>query len=80
MAGKDRFMKKPDMLPILGFKKNKLYDLINSGEFIKPIKLPGVKMDLYSFNELQEWMKLQKELQKQTPSFESPNSKRERES
>lgn len=60
MAGKDRLLKKPDLLPILKIGRNKLYDVINSGEFIRPIKLPGVKLDLYSYNELQQWMVAQK--------------------
>ena len=60
MAGKDRLLKKPDLLPILKIGRNKLYDIINSGNFIRPIKLPGVKLDLYSYNELQQWMVAQK--------------------
>lgn len=60
MAGKDRLLKKPDLLPILKIGRNKLYDIINSGDFIRPIKLPGVKLDLYSYNELQQWMVAQK--------------------
>ena len=60
MAGKDRLLKKPDLLPILKIGRNKLYDIINSGDFIRPIKLPGVKLDLYSYNELQQWMVVQK--------------------
>lgn len=60
MAEKDRLLKKPDLLPILKIGRNKLYDIINSGDFIRPIKLPGVKLDLYSYNELQQWMVAQK--------------------
>ncbi len=60
MAGRDRLLKKPDLLPILKIGRNKLYDIINSGDFIQPIKLPGVKLDLYSYNELQQWMVAQK--------------------
>lgn len=61
MAQRDRLLKKPDILPILKIGKNKLYDIINSGDFIKPIKLPGVKFDFYSYLELQNWISKQKE-------------------
>ena len=33
----DRLLKKPELLPILKIGRNKLYDIINSGEFIKPV-------------------------------------------
>lgn len=56
----DRLLKKPELLPILKIGRNKLYDIINSGEFIKPVILPNVKIDLYSYNELQQWMEVQK--------------------
>lgn len=56
----DKFLKKPEILPILKIGRNKLYDIINSGEFIKPVILPNVKIDLYSYNELQQWMEVQK--------------------
>ncbi len=57
----DRLLKKPEILPILKIGKNKLYDIINSGEFINPIRLPNTQIDLYSHNELQEWIKKQRE-------------------
>lgn len=61
MAQRDRLLKKPDILPILKIGRNKLYDLIKSGDFIKPIKLPGVKLDLYSHAELQQWILVQRQ-------------------
>lgn len=57
---RDKFLKKNDILPILQIGRNKLYELIKTGEFIKPVALPGVKIDLYSYNELQQWMVAQK--------------------
>lgn len=60
MSQRDRLLKKPDILPILKIGKNKLYDIINNGDFIKPIKLPGVKFDFYSSVELQKWIEVQK--------------------
>ncbi len=56
----DRLLKKNDILPILRIGRNTLYELINSGEFIKPVSLPGIKLDLYSNNELQKWIDEQK--------------------
>lgn len=56
----DRLLKKPELLPILKIGRNKLYDIINSGEFIKPVVLPNVKVDLYSYNELMEWLEEKK--------------------
>lgn len=57
----DTLLKKPDLLKILKIGRNKLYDIINSGEFINPIRLPNTQIDLYSHNELQEWIKKQRE-------------------
>lgn len=61
MINDDRLLKKPEILPILKIGRNKLYDIINSGEFINPIRLPNTQIDLYSHDELQEWIKKQKE-------------------
>jgi predicted DNA-binding transcriptional regulator AlpA len=58
---KDKLLKKQDILQILKIGRNKLYDIINTGEFIKPVALPNTKIDLYSHDELQEWIKHQKE-------------------
>ena len=57
----DTLLKKPDVIKILKIGRNKLYDIINSGEFIVPIRLPNTQIDLYSHDELQEWIKKQKE-------------------
>ncbi len=56
----DTLLKKPDVIKILKIGRNKLYDIINSGQFITPIRLPNTQIDLYSNNELQEWIKQQK--------------------
>lgn len=58
----DTLLKKPDVIKILKIGRNKLYDIINSGEFISPIRLPNTQIDLYSNNELQEWIKQQKDV------------------
>ena len=58
----DTLLKKPDVIKILKIGRNKLYDIINSGQFITPIRLPNTQIDLYSNNELQEWIKQQKDV------------------
>ena len=58
----DTLLKKPDVIKILKIGRNKLYDIINSGQFISPIRLPNTQIDLYSNNELQEWIKQQKDV------------------
>ena len=58
----DTLLKKPDVIKILKIGRNKLYDIINSGEFISPIRLPNTQIDLYSNNGLQEWIKQQKDV------------------
>ena len=55
----DTLLKKPDVIKILKIGRNKLYDIINSGQFITPIRLPNTQIDLYSNNELQEWIRQQ---------------------
>ncbi|MDD3009614.1 MAG: hypothetical protein PHQ70_12220 [Arcobacter sp.] len=72
----DTLLKKPDILKILKIGRNKLYDIINSGDFIKPVRLPNTQIDLYSNNELQDWIQKQKEARDNTPSFTSPNSQK----
>lgn len=57
----DTLLKKPDVIKILKIGRNKLYDIINSGQFISPIRLPNTQIDLYSNNELQEWIRQQKD-------------------
>ncbi len=32
------------------------YELLNSGEFIKPVRIPGIKKILYSNREFQIWL------------------------
>ena len=56
----DTLLKKPDVIKILKIGRNKLYDIINSGQFITPIRLPNTQIDLYSNNDLQEWIRQQK--------------------
>lgn len=58
----DTLLKKPDVIKILKIGRNKLYDIINSGQFITPIRLPNTQIDLYSNNELQEWIRQQKDV------------------
>lgn len=58
----DTLLKKPDVIKILKIGRNKLYDIINSGQFISPIRLPHTQIDLYSNNELQEWIRQQKDV------------------
>ena len=58
----DTLLKKPDVIKILKIGRNKLYDIINSGQFINPIRLPNTQIDLYSNNELQEWIRQQKDV------------------
>ena len=62
----DTLLKKPDVIKILKIGRNKLYDIINSGQFISPIRLPNTQIDLYSNNELQEWIRQQKDVRYKT--------------
>ncbi len=62
----DTLLKKPDVIKILKIGRNKLYDIINSGQFINPIRLPNTQIDLYSNNELQEWIRQQKDVRDKT--------------
>ena len=62
----DKKQKKPDVIKILKIGRNKLYDIINSGQFISPIRLPNTQIELYSNNELQEWIRQQKDVRDKT--------------
>ena len=62
----DTLLKKTDVIKILKIGRNKLYDIINSGQFISPIRLPNTQIDLYSNNELQEWIRQQKDVRDKT--------------
>lgn len=65
----DTLLKKPDVIKILKIGRNKLYDIINSGQFISPIRLPNTQIDLYSNNELQEWIRQQKDGRDKTTNY-----------
>ena len=62
----ETLLKKPDVIKSLKIGRNKLYDIINSGQFISPIRLPNTQIDLYSNNELQEWIRQQKDVRDKT--------------
>ena len=54
---KDVFIKKKELLNFIKIGETKLNELIKEGKLIQPIKIEGFSENLYSLNELQEWMK-----------------------
>lgn len=57
----DKLIRRKEIVEITTIKDTKVKELIENGKLIKPIFLDGFNEALYSFNELQEWIKIQKE-------------------
>ncbi|MGB6327429.1 MAG: hypothetical protein WBF48_00760 [Halarcobacter sp.] len=61
MTSTDKLIKRKEISGILSIGDTKLREMISENKLIKPILLNGFKEPLFSFNELQEWIKEQKE-------------------
>ncbi len=57
---KDKLIKINEITKILNVGRNKIYDMINSGQFITPVKLPGCNLRLYSEKDLMNWIEEKK--------------------
>lgn len=62
----DRFIKINEIVEITGIGKSKVNELIANGKLIKPIIIEGFTNRLFSYNELQDWLKEQKEKRPKT--------------
>ena len=56
----DQLLKINEITKILNIGRNKVYDLINSGQFINPVKIPGCGLRLYSQKDLMNWIEERK--------------------
>ncbi|MGJ0299509.1 hypothetical protein [Aliarcobacter cryaerophilus] len=54
-------MQKKEIPTYIRIGKTKLDEIIESGKFIKPVYIDGFAYGLYSLNEIQEWIELQKQ-------------------
>ncbi|GGD36202.1 hypothetical protein GCM10012288_07750 [Malaciobacter pacificus] len=60
----DTFIKKKELLNYVKIGETKLDELIRTGKLIQPLMIDGFKDPLYSLQELNEWMKEQREKRK----------------
>ena len=65
----DRLIKRKEILSYLEIKDTKLKQLIKAGKIIKPIIIEGFNEELYSLNELQEFIETQKAKRKQNTTL-----------
>ncbi len=57
----DKLMKKMEVLDYVRIGETKIDEIIKDGKFVKPIFIDGFAHALYSTNEVQEWIKLQRQ-------------------
>lgn len=56
----DKLIKKMEVLKLCVYRETKIDEIID-GKFVKPIFIDGFSHALYSINEVQEWIKLQRQ-------------------
>ena len=61
----DKFIKRKEICEIVSIGDTKLREMISDGKFITPIYIEDFNEGLFSYIELQEWMKKQKEKRSQ---------------
>ncbi|WP_170343490.1 helix-turn-helix transcriptional regulator [Ruegeria arenilitoris] len=54
----ERLLAYPEVVKIVGFKRTKIYEMMNNGEFPKPIKIG--RASRWSQSELTDWIEGQK--------------------
>ena len=65
----DKLLKRKELYDYLKIKYTKLRELIKKGKIIKPIIIEGFNEELYSLNELQEFIETQKAKRKQNTTL-----------
>jgi prophage regulatory protein len=65
----DKLLKRKELYDYLKIKDTKLRELIKKGKIIKPIIIEGFNEELYSLNELQEFIETQKAKRKQNTTL-----------
>ena len=57
----DKLIKKVEILEYVCIGETKIDEIIKDGKFVKPIFIDGFAQALYSVNEVQQWINLQKQ-------------------
>ena len=57
----DKLIKKAEVLEYVCIGETKIDEIIRDGKFVKPIFIDGFAHALYSINEVQEWIVLQRQ-------------------
>ena len=57
----DKLIQTGELEKYLGIGKTKIREIIESGNFVKPIYISGFSYSLYSVKEVQEWIEEQKQ-------------------
>lgn len=56
----DKLIKRKGIFEFVAIGDTKLKEMIEKGYLIKPVKIDGFNEELYSLNELKEWIEAQK--------------------
>lgn len=56
----DKLIKRKGIFEFVAIGDTKIKEMIEKGYLIKPVQIPGFNEELFSLNELQEWIKVQK--------------------
>lgn len=73
----DKLITVNEVISSCSIGRNSYYEMLNSGEFIKPVRIPGIKKILYSNREFQIWLSnlVKNKESEMNPSFELRNIK-----
>lgn len=52
----DKLITANEVISKCSIRRNSYYEMLNSGKFIKPVRIPGIKKILYSNKEFQIWL------------------------
>lgn len=63
----DKLIKKVEILEYVCIGETKIDEIIKDGKFVKPIFIDGFAHALYSVNEVQQWINLQKQKRDENP-------------
>lgn len=65
----DKLIQTGEIENYVGIGKTKIKEIVESGDFVKPIFINGFAYALYSVKEIQQWIEEQKQKRNITPSF-----------
>lgn len=66
MSAMDKFMRTDEVVKCVGIGKTKIKEMSKNGQFVRPLKIDGFSDNLFSYLEIQEWMREQRKKRDET--------------